>query len=537
MGAKNCPETPRQRMINMMYIVLTAMLALNVAAEVLEAFRVVDSSLTQTIKTVEMKNEQVYGSFEQAYAVNKTKVERWKNDADLVKARTDSLTAKIWKLKEDIVFFSGGVKIEGNVKLRPDDPSFVNELTGDTIRIRKEDDLNAPSEMMITRGMAKALKEDIIRHKEFLVSMIKEEDSQLRETIMQELDTSDPPVKVREGGERKSWEVQHFDSKPLIAVLTLLSKIQIDIKNAESHIINYLYSQIDASSFKFNSLNAQVIADSKVVLQGDEFVAHVFLAAEDTTQSPEILVDGRPLEIVDGKGIYRRRADTQGTFKWNGIIRYRSPEGIIQNYPFEHEYQVTPPSINVSATKMNLFYLGIRNPIDISVGSVPRENVRPEMTNGRIVKEGDNYFVLPDAVDEFARNTKVTLYATVGGEERYMGETTWRVKRVPDPVAMIAGLSGGDITRARLQVEDGVEAVLEDFEFDFKYTVTQFDVWIQDAQGYTSNFRSMTNRFSDEQKQQFSRLIPGSVLYIDNIKAKGDDGSERPLNPISFKIQ
>ncbi|NQU86411.1 MAG: gliding motility protein GldM [Mariniphaga sp.] len=537
MGARNCPETPRQKMINMMYIVLTAMLALNVAAEVLEAFRVVDASLTHTIKTVDMKNSQVYGSFEQKYAENPTRVQEWKTKADEVKEKTDSLISQIWNLKEELVYSSGGALIGDGVKLRPDDPSFINELTGDTIKIKKEDDLNSPSEMMITRNMAEYLKNDIIGYKEFLIGMINENDSELRETLLQELDTSDPRVKSREGGERKSWEVQHFDSKPLIAVLVLLTKIQIDIKNAESHVISYLYSQIDASSFKFNSLAAQVIADSKVVIQGDEFVAQIFLAAEDTAQSPEIYVNGQLLEMEGGKGIYRAAATEPGTFNWSGVIRYRTPEGIFQEYEFDHEYQVTEPSYTVAATKMNVFYLGVDNPITASIGSVPKENIRVEMTNGRIIERNDSLFVNPNDEDIQGRNTVVSLFATVGGAERFMGSTEWRVKMVPDPVAQIAGISGGDITRARLQVEDGVAAVLEDFDFDFKYTVTQFVLGVQNAEGYTSNFESNSNRFTQEQKNQFGRLAIGSYIFIDNIKALGDDGSTRDLDPIVFKIQ
>lgn len=538
-AAKNCPETPRQKMINMMYIVLTAMLALNVAAEVLEAFRVVDFSLTQTIKTVNMKNEQVYSSFEQAYAENAAKVEEWKRKADQTKVKTDSIVTRIWNLKEELIFYSGGEIIESTEDLRTGDTYFVNPVnpSGDTIRIKKEDDLNAPSEMMIKQNRAEELKNDIIRHKEFLVGMIDENDVQLRETILQELDTSDPPVKVRQGGERISWEVQHFDSKPLIAVITLLSKLQIDIKNAESHVINYLYAQIDAGSFKFNSLGAQVIADSKVVLQGDEFVAHVFLAAEDTTQSPEILVNGRPLPIVDGKGIYRVKATRPGTFRWSGVIKYRTPQGIFRDYPFQHEYQVTEPSFTVAAEKMNVFYLGVDNPITVNVGSVPKENIRAEMTNGRIIERNNNLYVQPESEDLLGRRTVVSLYATIGGEERFMGTTEWRVKGVPDPEAQIAGKSGGNITRARLLVEDGVAAVLEDFDFDFRYTVTQFDLWIQDAEGYSSNFSSTSNRFTQEQIEQFSQLIPGSIIFIDNIKARGDDNSIRDLDAISFKIQ
>ena len=148
---------------------------------------------------------------------------------------------------------SGGVRVTANNQLGPDAPFFVTQ-NGDTIKIKKEDDLNTPSEMMITQKMASVLKEDIIAYKETIAGLISDDDTELRNTILQELDTSDPPAKLREGGEKKTWEVQYFENKPLIAVLTLLSKIQIDIKNAESHMINYLYAQIDAESFKFNEL-------------------------------------------------------------------------------------------------------------------------------------------------------------------------------------------------------------------------------------------------------------------------------------------
>src|SRR5690554_8058022 len=103
MGSKNCPETPRQKMINMMYIVLTAMLALNVASEVLEAFRVVDSSLNETLRTVDMKNAQVYASFESAYAENETRVGEWKEKADYVKQETSNMITFISGIKEDLV--------------------------------------------------------------------------------------------------------------------------------------------------------------------------------------------------------------------------------------------------------------------------------------------------------------------------------------------------------------------------------------------------------------------------------------------------
>ena len=104
-------------------------------------------------------------------------------------------------------------------------------------------------------------------------------------------------------------------------------------------------------------------------------------------------------------------------------------------------------------------------------------------------------------------------------------------------MAQVAGQSSGNIRKERLLVEDGVLAVLEDFDFDFGYTVTQFTVEVLGAGGFTNSWPSNSNRFTDEQKAQFRRLNPEEVVYIGNIRAVGDDGETRDLDPISFKIR
>jgi gliding motility-associated protein GldM len=536
MGAKNCPETPRQKMINMMYIVLTAMLALNVAAEVLEAFKVVDISLLQTLETVDMKNAQVYARFEQAYAENETRVRAWKEKADVVKTRTDSLIAYIGDIKKEMVMKSGASPVTEEEPLLPDE-FFLATNEGDTLRISKAEDLNVPSEFMITQKKATELKEAIENYRSSLVALIDESDQELKNTILSALDTSDPPINLKEGGENKSWETERFLDKPLVAILALLSKIQIDVKNSEANLINYLYAQIDAGSFLFNKLGARVIPNSNVVLQGDEYVAEVFLAAEDTTQQPEILINNRPVPVQDGKAIYSVKTSEPGVFSWSGLIKYKTPAGVIKNYPFEQEYQVTRPSVTMSATRMNVFYRGLDNPFDVGGGGIPQENLEVAMTNGSVVKRGNAYIIKPNELDEQGRRTTVSVYANIGGERRMLGSSNWRVKRVPDPVAQVAGQAGGTIRKERLLVEDGVMAVLEDFDFDFRYTVTQFRVEISAAGGYVNFFESNSNRFTAEQKDQFRRLNPNSIIYISNIKAVGDDGTTRDLDPVPFKIQ
>ena len=535
MGAKNCPETPRQKMINMMYIVLTAMLALNVAAEVLEAFNVVDSSLIQTLKTVDMKNMQVYSAFDQAYAENAARVGEWKEKADKVKVETREMIAYIDSLKEYLVRASGSSIVTPENPLKAES-SYLVTASGDTLIMSKQDDLNSPSEILITQKNATVLKENIIEYRTSLVELIQEQDEDLRNTVLSALDTSDPPVNYREGGEAKSWETEYFLDKPLIAILTLLSKIQIDVKNSEANLINYLYAQIDAGSFLFNKLGARVIPRSSVVLQGDEYVAEVFLAAEDTTQQPEIIINNRSVEVKDGKATYRVSSNEPGTFKWSGLIKYKTPAGLIKSYPFSQEYQVTRPSVTMSATRMNVFYRGLDNPFDGGGGGIPQENLEVTMTNGQVIKSGNNYIIKPNELDELGRRTSVSVYASIGNERRLLGTTQWRVKRVPDPVAQVAGQTGGTIRKERLLVEEGVMAVLEDFDFDFKYTVTQFNVQVSGAGGYVSIWESNNNRFTNDQKEQFRRLTPNSLVYIANIKARGDDGEVRDLDPISFKI-
>lgn len=538
MATKNCPETPRQKMINMMYLVLTALLALNVASEVLESFRVVDASLVQTLNNVNRKNDQIYGAFDAAYIQNPAKVKEWKDKADQVRMKTKELNTKIIDLKEKLVLASGGINLKtagSDVKLASEDPFMIN-IKGDTIIIKKDDDLNTPSEIMMTQKNGIDLKNSINAYRDFL-SGFTDAGSPLRENIEKQLDTSDPKGKPGEGGEKKTWEILNFDNKPLIAVITLLSKMQIDITNAETNVISSLYGQIDAASFKFNRLGARILAKSTYVMQGDPFEAEIFLAAEDTTQQPEIFVGNTKLVMHDGKGIYKVQTTEPGTFKWSGLIKYKNPEGNINNYKFEGEYQVGRPSVTISPTKMNVMYLAIANPIKVSVPGVASANLEVTVNNGRIEKVGEDYLVYPAKLDAQGKNTSISVSAKMDGQTRPMGSMAFRVKEVPPPLATVAGINGGTLRKEELLAEDGVFADLKDFDFDLKFKVTQFDVTFTGAGGYVKTYKSLSNKFTPEQKDQFGKLVQGSIIFIDNIMAKGDDGSNRPLAPISFKVR
>ncbi len=537
-SAKLCPETPRQKMINMMYIVLTAMLALNVATEVLDAFKIVDISLQQTHKNFELKNAQIYSAFDKAHRLNPQKVGPWKEKADAVKSQSEELITYIQDLKVQLVERSGVRVISAaeGTELTEED-TWIIGTNGDTLKIRRPDDLNSPSEMMIREKDGEKLKEQIIGYRNALLSYINEQNVALRGAIESDLDTSDPKINFKEGGDTQTWETQHFENKPLIAIITLLSKMQIDIRNAEGNTANYLYGQIDASSFKFSTLEPQVIAKSNYVLKGDVYEARIFLSAVDKTQKPEIFIGRRKIPIIDGQGVYTVPAENAGQIEWEGVIRYPDPLGGTTQYPISSTYEVAEPSFSVSPTKMNVFYLGVPNPINVSAAGVPMSNIRVEMSNGTVEFTENGFVASPKAEDINGRKTKVSVFATTDNEERKLGDAIFRVKRVPDPVATIAGKKGGNIRKEDLLVEDGVAAVLEGFDFDMRFVVTQFTLTIAGGGGFVNSWKSNSNRFTQDQKGQIKRLGPGSLIYIENIQAKGDDGTTRDITPITFRIR
>jgi gliding motility-associated protein GldM len=234
--------------------------------------------------------------------------------------------------------------------------------------------------------------------------------------------------------------------------------------------------------------------------------------------------------------MYKVSTSEPGIFKWSGLIKYKTPDGIFKDYKFEQTYQVTKPSITMSATKMNVFYRGIDNPFDIS-GGIPKEDLEIEMENGKVVKSGDAFVVRPIELDELGKRTKITVFANVNGTRKMVGTSNWRVKKVPDPVAQVGGKSGGDIRKEVLTIQDGVMAVLEDFDFDFKYKVTSFDLQTTGSGGYVVIKKSNSNRFTSEQKELLKKANPESLVYIGNIKALGDDGSTRDIKGITFTVK
>lgn len=509
-------ETPRQKMIGMMYLFLTAMLALNVSKDVLQAFTLVNNGLTQTNNNFSKKNEVVYTAFNKAYMLNPGKTKEWKDKADQVKQMSDALYNKIDEYKQLIVKTADG-------------PTF------DMKNIQSKDNLDIPAQLMMMEGNGKRgqeLKDMFVKYKNFIVKLIDPKQKALIEAIEKGLDTEDPPTPPDKKGEHITWQSENFEHLPLVGVITLMTKMQSDCKNAESDAISYLLGQIGANDFKFNKIEAIVSTKSNYVLKNGKFEAEVFIAASDSTQQPEILVGGSKLQLKNGKGIYTGSTAAVGPKKWGGVINLKAPDGTTKAYKFDSEYQVGEPSLVVSPTKMNVFYVGVDNPVDVSVNGVPSEKVFPSIDGGgSITKAGNSYIVKVKNPGK----VKISAAAEIDGKRVGMGEREFRVKVVPTPVAKCGGKIGGTYKKNELLSQQGIKAELENFDFDLKFEIVSFIV-SANIKGYNEEARGSGFKFSSEQLNLMRKVETGKKLYIESIKAKGPDGSVRDLPSIVFKL-
>lgn len=515
--------SPRQKMINMMYLILTALLAMNVSAEVLNAFVLVNDSIRNTEAVIRAKNETLFAEFENKYKANPEKVEDWKERADKVKSISNELIDFIESLKKEIILGVG------------DDLEAYQEKGTATIESKKEREL--PMFVMKEQGNALKLKQKIEEYRTTLISMYEEigAGEGAVKSIKRNLNTD--PV-VSQEGEEIPWEIANFDQLPTVAVLTMLSKMKTDVLNVESDMVAYLFNKIEAGSFKFNKLEAFVYPyESDYVLQGEEYKAGIFIAASDTTQDPIILLNGETKLDIDPEtrhGVFTGNTSSPGVKEFSGIIKVLRP-GTTNDYieyPFSHEYQVAVPSVSVSPTKMNVFYVGVDNPVEITAAGIPAADINASISSGSLTPRGGGKYTA-----RVKTGIKTTIRVSAAG--RSLGSKKFRIKRVPDPVAVLgtgANKKGGLIPQNTLVAMRGIRAEMENFDFDLRFSIVRFDVTCN-IDGFDETARSNSGRFTAQQKNIIRKAKRGGRVIIEDVRARGPDGTVRKLNDIVFKLQ
>lgn len=539
-------ETPRQKMIGMMYLVLTAMLALNVSAEVLDAFALVEEGLVQTAENFNEQTNTQYNRFAEAAVVNPAKATKWLGKANEVKSKSQELRDYIQDLKLEVVKKADGDEseaIEGRV--------IIAE------KLKNKADLNVGGQILIgaeKNGKGFDLKDKIDDFKELLNSLFEKNDkvkyAKLIETINKNLSTEDP--KASEDGTTRTWVTSRFDNIPVAAILPQLTSLQVNIINSEAEILGYLLGQINEGSFSFNVIEPNISPTSNYVIKGNKYNAVISMAAYDSTQNPIIYVgqysefkdengntdytmvgNYKTLTVENGKAIHEVPTSQTGKIKYSGLILMKRPDGGVIKKPFNEEYEVAEPNVVVSPEKMNVFYKGVENPVSVSVAGIPGSDISAEISDGTIKRSGNLFTVLPGKVGQ----CDVKVYATIDGKKQLVDTKKFRVKPVPDPFAQITGFSGKNIARLDLMNSRGITVKMPEwFDFDLSFMVVSFKVSIIKG-GFEESASSENASFNDRQKTILKSVSRNDKVFIENIKVKGPDGEIREINDIVLTVK
>lgn len=513
MAIKKRPVSPRQKMINLMYVVLMAMLALNVSNEVLNGFSIVEESLKRTTENATKENQTVYDDFAEQMKKNPQKVKQWYDKSQQVKTMSDHLYGLAQELKEAIAKEADG-------------------RDGDPQHLRNKEDLEAANQVMLSpsRGRGKELFDAINTYREKMLKMVTDEHQ--KKALASNLTTTIPEDQRTLG---KNWQEYMFESMPAAAAVTLLSKLQSDVRDAEGEVLHTLVSNIDVKDIRVNALNAFVIPNSQTIVRGDKFSAHIVMAAIDTTMVPQIFIGGKEVNLPDG--LYETVTGKTGDFTLSGYIQMQNGNGELIKRDFEQKYTVVDPAATVSADLMNVLYAGYNNPLSVSVPGVPVNKVQATMTGGTLQPVGPGkYIARPAAVGQ---NCTITVTSTNTGRPQQMGQFTFRVRRLPDPTPYIdmkdesgspVRYKGGGLSKAQLMAVDGIGAAIDDGILDIAFKVQSFETVFFDNMGNAVPMVSEGSQFSARQKDTFRKLQRNRRFYISRVNAIGPDGIQRKLN-------
>ena len=516
-GATNCPETPRQKMIGMMYLVLTAMLALNVSAAILNGYTQVDDSLHATIETMQDSNAETYATFKAALDKNPEKTQEWYDKAMEVKRVSDEFFEYVQTFKDDMVLLADGKKAKKDAK--------VSE-------IGKKDDTNIPAQYAISEGNATVLKEKINRFRNFLIKFTENAPgaTMFHEEMNRTFVTEDG---TNAEGDPVTWENMIFNEMPMCASITILTKLQNDIRHCEGVATRLLLGATDAGDLRVNKFNAYVIPSANYVVKGTKYTAQVILAAIDSTQTPEYYVNGQKL---NNKGIYEVVANTVGVQKIVGKIGYMDQQGVMQYLPFEREYTVGEPTATISNTDLNIMYRGYDNPFSISVPGVSAHLLQVKCAQASIKQEGNMWVIRPnaDSPDQLA----IEVYANIGGTPTIMGSQLYRVKNLPRPDAYfeINGVPTEDTRVPRAQLINPKNRIVASYGADglvqAKFEITGFQVKLPTG----ASIQVKGDRFDNKALDAIKKLKQGNTVNLMYIKAKGPDGKEIQLRGLPIEL-
>lgn len=511
------PKEPRQLMINLMYLVLTALLALNVSAEVMNAFFTINKGITNSNSIVENTNQTIFKNIQrQVDAYNNEQNQAYLAQAEEAKKVTDDLVNYIEDMKKQLFEKAGGPSDKD-----PDKP-------------KREKDKDVTTRFLVGLENEKGAGYDLM-----------DRINATRAKLL-ELTGNDPgiessiPLKVdeeaAEKAKKKDWVYYNFQQMPVAAVFPIMTKMQNDAKASATTVLNYLLGKVAGEEIKFDAFEPVISATKGYVIRGEKYEADVFLSAYSTSNSDNtrIYVNGSALPVENGKASYSTSATAIGTKKYKVRIEVVNPlTGEVKPYEKEFEYEVGERSVTVSADKMNVFYIGVDNPISVSAAGISSNELRVSVSGGggSITKVGSaNYVVRVDTPTDDCR-----INVSGGG---LSDSKLFRVKRIPDPVARLGNKEDGSMGNGEFKAQPGLIAWLDNFDFDAKCDIQGFKLVRVPKRQDPIEVLNSGGRYSSDSQRIVEQAKPGDTYYFFDVKARcPGDKAGRKINSLVFNIK
>ncbi|HEX7904359.1 MAG TPA: gliding motility protein GldM [Chitinophagaceae bacterium] len=502
------PREPRQKMINMMYLVLTALLALNVSAEILNAFKTVNSSLENTNKTVNASTATIMKSLNDKALdpVTKVKAEVWLPKANQVQGYAKEVYGYIQGLKDEILTKAGG---------NPNDPT----------KSYKDDNLDIPTRILIDKGAGKMLLQKLT---EFKTNVLTKVDSSIGEEFKNSL-----PINLEKPKKSdKSWEYTYFHMVPTVAALTILSKFQNDVKTSENRVVQFCHNKVGEVVVIFDTYKAIVGQNSTYLMPGQDLEITAGVGAFSKKALPSVSIGNQSI-IVGEEGTATAKMPSGGMGKHSVPVRitYTDQDGKLQTIERLVDYTVGQSNASIALDKMNVLYIGVDNPLTIAASGGGDDKVNATINNGTLTRAGGGKWIA--RVSKVDDNTIVTV--TVDG--KVAGASQFRVRTIPEAQAYVGGKpAGSEMSAGAFKAQPGVAAGIKNFPFQLEYEVVSFN-FTCDTDDDIVSVPSTGAMFTGAVRRAIDQHVKaGRMVTLDNIKVRGPDGRVTPAPGLYYYI-
>ncbi len=485
--------SPRQKMINMMYLVLTAMLALNVSAEILRAFFLMEQSIEKTGQNMDAKNGEIMLAFQKQMETQPDLTREHFRKAKQVKKLSEEFNLYVENLKNLLIEQTGGRELDEN---------------GKPAELKGKDDMEKHANFLINEGKGKELKDKINQTR---IAMLELLDPQDRKNILSDLSAEDY-------GEQ-SWESFHFEHSPLAAVVAMMGKLQNDNKNTTYDVLYALFKKIGGSPIPIDKVEAAIVPKSSYVMSGDKFQADIYLTAYSTRQANEVYINGERYMAEDGKINYTVPSGAVGQHEVKGEIWVREADSL-RKYPFQTTYNVFKGGANISVENTKQLFIDAPNPLTITVPGVAPSNVKAELVgDGILERTGQDTYNA-----RVRRSGKIKIRVSAKddfGNWNVMNEEEFRARNVPPAQIRLGSLEDGKsypvnlIKLQRLVVANLGELIIRGFEM----RVQSMDVLLVDQRNnVVGSFSNSGPALNSNLQAAIQNIRPGYRLIFSNIK-------------------